>query len=335
MKAFLRLIGFGAFLAATGAFAASTVPVGGMSVNIVGGSVAGPFTTSFSIPLLDTPGSIGAGVGRITSVTSTTITSTGAGWTSGALASAAAPYACRITSGAAAGVTFTITANTEDTISTTEVDLSTLGLIAGASGDSFRLIPVDTLFTLFGSNTLLGATNSTDADIVTLSRVSQLSYYYNTSLNQWVRTTGLTTNRNNIPIPQDTVVSITRKSSGMTLRFPGRVPDVRFKLAVPNAGTLYTHTGFPTDVTLGVLSLQTALPGWVSSASSANADTLTVGVGVTSLTYFHNGTNWQRTSGLTTNRDSISIAAGTPIIIFKRGNASGVTYWTRNLPYSF
>ena len=164
-----------------------TVPVGALSVTINAGSVAAPTNTSFAIPLLDTPLATGAGVARISSLTSTTITATGAGWTAGALATAAFPYAFRITSGAAIGSTFTITANTIDTLTTTGVDFTTLGLVTGASGDSFRLIPVDTLSTLFGSTTLLGGTTATDADIVTLSSSSQLSYYYNSSLGRWVR----------------------------------------------------------------------------------------------------------------------------------------------------
>jgi hypothetical protein len=257
---------------------------------------------------------------------------TGAGWTDSALATAAFPYAFRITSGTAIGSTFTITANTTDTLTTTGVDFTTLGLVTGASGDSFRLIPVDTLNTLFGSTTLLGGTSSTDADIVTLSSTSQSSYYYNSTLGRWVRTIGPTTDRGNTIIAVDSAVTVTRKSSAMTLRFTGRVPDVRFSLVVANAGNTYTHTGFPTDVTLGVLSLQTALSGWVSSASTA--DILWVDIGGGSAAYFHNGSNWQRTIGPATNRDSVNILAGTPIIIFKRGTASGSSLLIRNLPYS-
>jgi hypothetical protein len=125
-----------------------------------------------------------------------------------------------------------------------------------------------------------------------------------------------------------------RKSSPITLSFIGRVPDVRFKLAVSNPGLTYTHTGFPTDVTLGTLAMQSRLPGWVSAVSAANADTLSVGVGGVSVIYFHNGTNWQRTTGPATNRDGIIISAGVPIIIFKRSFNASSSYVTRDLPYS-
>ena len=328
------LVGLTAPLLLPAAQTTTTVPVGALSFTINAGSVAVPANTSFAIPLLDTPLATGAGVARISSLTSTTITATGAGWTAGALATAAFPYAFRITTGAAAGATFAITDNTTDTLTTTAVDFTTLGIVTGASGDSFRLIPVDTLNTLFGSTTLLGGTTATDADIVTLSSTSQLSYYYNTTLGRWIRTIGPTTDRGNTPISLDSAVTITRKSTALTLRFTGRVPDVRFSLVVANSGNTYTHTGFPTDVTLGVLSLQTALSGWVSAASASNADILWVDIGGSSLAYFHNGSYWQRTIGPATNRDSNVISAGTPIIIFKRGTSSGTSTLIRNLPYS-
>ena len=310
-------------------------PVGGMSFTINAGSVSVPVTTSLALPLSDFPAASGAAVGVISSITATTITVNGANWTAGALSSVQFPYAVRITSGTAAGYTFNITANTADTLTISGGDPTLLGISAGISGDTLRLIPVDTLNTLFGSNTFLGGTGPATADIVTLSNTAQLSYYYNTSLARWVRTTGPTTDRGNTPIPLDSVISITRKTDAMVLRFIGAVPMDRFNLSVPNSGTKYTHTGFPMDVTIGALSMQTSLAGWVSSATAANADTLSVISGAGYLSYFHNGTYWQRTTGPSTNRDSVVINAGTPILIFKRGSNIGSSLLLRNRPFSY
>lgn len=322
------------------AFSAVTAyspPVGGMSYSITAGSVGVPVTTAFALPLVDEPAASGATIGRISSVTATSITVTGANWTAGALATAAYPYAIRVTSGSAAGYTFSVTANTSDTLTISGGSPVSLGVLGGSSGDTFRLIPIDTLNTLFGSTTFQGGASASQADVITLSSGSQTSYYYNTTVlpNRWVRTTGPTTDRGNTIIPLGSVISVTRKSSAMTLRIVGRVPTERFNMVVSNAGSTYTHTGFPTDVTLGSLSMQTALAGWVSAPAAANADILSVvnGAGVTS--YFHNGTNWQRTTGPSTNRDSISILSGTPILIFKRGIASGSSLYIRNAPYTF
>jgi uncharacterized protein (TIGR02597 family) len=310
-------------------------PIGGMSYTINAGTVSVPVTTSLTLPLLDFPAASGAAVGVISSFSSTTITVSGANWSAGALASVQYPYAVRITSGAAAGYTFSITANTADTLTISGGDPTLLGITAGVSGDTVRLIPVDTLNSLFGSTTFLGGTSPAVADIVTLSNTAQLAYYYNTSLARWVRTTGPTTDRGNTPIPLDSVISVTRKTDAMVLRFIGAVPLDRFNFVVPNSGAKYTHTGFPTDVAIGVFSLQTALSGWVSSPTAANADTLSVISGAGYLSYFHNGTYWQRTTGPSTNRDSVVINAGTPILIFKRGSNAGSSLLLRNRPYNF
>lgn len=308
-------------------------PVGGMAVPISAGTTLAPLTTSFSIPLQDTPAATGVTTGAISSLTSTSITVTGAGWTSGALVLPGFPYAVKILSGQAAGLSLLVSSNTTDTINVSGVSLTTLNV---AAGDRFTLVPVDTLNTLFGSNTLQGGATAADADIVTLSSTSQLSYYYNTALTpaRWVRTSGPTADRGTTPILPDTVVSITRKSSAMTLVFLGNVPTSRAMISVANSGSTYTNTGFPTAVTLGSLALQTKVPGWVSSASAASADLLGVNSGGAWTYYFHNGTNWQRTSGPTINRDTVAIPAGAAIQLFKAGIASGNTYFIRDVPYS-
>lgn len=308
-------------------------PVGGLSHAINAGSVPAPVTTSFAIPLLGLPAASGLTAGQISSVTSGTITVTGANWTVGALATTQYPYAIRISSGAASGYTFGITANTADTLTVSGGDPTLLGIVAGTSGDSFHLLPVDTLNSLFGSSTFMGGATPADADIVTLSAAVQTAYYYNTTLSRWVRTTGPTTDRGNTPIPLDSAISVTRKSSAMTLRFTGAVQTHRFCHVVGNSGSTYTHAGFPTDVTLGALSLQTSLAGWVSSSSASTADVLSVLVGAGYTSYFHNGTYWQRTTGPATNRDSIIIPAGIPILMFKQSAAAGISLFVRNPPF--
>jgi len=330
-KPLLLLTLLAAATAAQATDTAYTAPVGGMTVNIAAGTPSAPSTTTFAIPLLDEPAATGATRGAVSSFTASTITVSDAGWTSGALVLTGYPYAVRITSGSAAGLTLSVTSNTADTLTISGADLTTAGL---AAGDKFRLIPVDTLNTFFGASTLLGGTTPDAADIVTLSSSSQSSFYYNTSLGRWVRTAGSTADRGNTPIPVDSAISITRKSSQMTLTLLGRVPESRAMIAVGNAGSTFTHTGFPTDVTLGSLAIQSKIPGWVSSVSPASADLLGVNSSGVWIYYFHNGTNWQRTSGSAANRDTISIPAGAAVKIFRVGVAGGTSYFTRDLPYS-
>lgn len=241
------------------------------------------------------------------------------------------PYAVRLISGVAAGLTATISSNTSDTITASGMDFVLLGV---SPGDAYCIIPIDTISSLFGSNTLLGGTSSASADIVTISSSAQFSYYYNTSLGYWVTTSGPTINRNNIPIPLNSVVSITRKSSELKLTVLGRVPDSRAMIAVANSGSTYTHTGFPTDITLGALAMETRVSGWRSASSSASADLLGVNTGSAWFFFFHNGSNWQQTSGPAINRNAVNIPAGAAIRIFRPGIASGTGYFIRNMPYS-
>lgn len=307
-------------------------PVGGMNITINGGTPSTPISTSFAIPIWDVPAAAGASQGAITSVTATTITVAGAGWTTGGLALPGFPYNVRIASGPAEGRTFGITGNTADTLTVATSDLIALGV---AAGQGVKLIPVDTLNSLFGSNTFMGGPNPASADIITLSSSIELSYYYNTSVspNRWVRTTGATTDRGNTPIPTDSVITVTRKGPVLPLTFVGRVPDTRVNMPVANSGSTYTHTGFPIPVSLGTLALQNRIGGWVSSSSASSADILAVSSGGTWLYYFHNGSFWQRTTGPASNRDSIEIPAGGAIHLFKRGSALGSSFFVRQRPF--
>jgi hypothetical protein len=234
-------------------------------------------------------------------------------------------------SGAGEGATLGVTANTADTLTVSGRDLVQLGV---AVGDVFQLVPVDTLNSLFGSGTFLGGATADAADVITLSSSVQLSYYYNTTLNRWVRTTGPTTDRGNTTIPLGSVVAVSRKSSAITFRILGDVPVTDLNILVANSGSTYTHTGFPTSATIGTLSIQSSIPGWVSATVADNADMLAVNSGGTWLNYFHNGTNWQRTTGPATNRDNIVVPAGTAIQLFKRGSTPGTSVFTRQVPFT-
>ena len=96
----------------------------------------------FSLPLDDTSATpIGQRAAKIESFTATTITRSAGGWT-GNLASPAAPWAVRLTSGAAAGKLYDISANTATTLTLSGATLTTLGV---ATGDSFELVALDNL----------------------------------------------------------------------------------------------------------------------------------------------------------------------------------------------
>jgi hypothetical protein len=307
----------------------TTTPVGAMTYSIAPGTGTSRVTTAFTIPLSDTPLAAGITKGIIASRTSTTVTVTNAGWVAGALSASTAPYQLRITSGGAAGAFLAITANTTNTLTVSGYDLSTMAAV----GDGFEIIPVDTLDSLFGATTLVGGSTSASADIVYLGSNTQTGYYYNTTLGRWVLVTGLSSNKGAVQIPFSAAISISRLANIATpLTFTGTVPAVKYRSAVLNAGNTYCHSGFPADTTLGGLAINSKVAGWKTGAK-ATADVLSIPSGAGWTSYYHNGTNWVLVTGLATSKNAVRIIAGMPIMISKKGTASGSADFINDLPY--
>lgn len=304
-----------------------TVPVGLLKVAIAAGTPAAPVTTVFGVALDDaTAPSAGIRAGRIESFTATTLTNNAGGWT-GNLANPAAPWAVRITSGASAGKLLDVAANTPTTLTLSGADLTALGLVAGT--DTFELVAMDTLGTLFGSNTLLGGTSAATADNVQVrSGASWLVYFYDTNLGCWRRTIGPATNSNNVLIRPGTGVQIVRRGPALALTFTGRVPATAFRTTINNASSTVIHAGFPTSTSLGALAVQTLLPGWSA------ADTVSLFNGTAWVSYSFNGTSWQPATGAPANSDALAIPAGALLTIQRPGAAAGTTDLVRLLPYS-
>lgn len=317
------LAGFSPGLAAT---SVATVPVGYLKVDAPTG-----VTTPFGVPLDDTSAPLtGIRTGKIESFTVNTIANSAGGWT-GNLAAPTAPWLVRITSGPSAGKTLDITSNTATTLTVSGADVTALGLTAGT--DTFELVPMDTLWSLFG-NTLQGGASAGVADNVQVrSGVSWLVYFYDTNLGYWRRTIGPATNSNNVPIRPQSGVQILRRGPALTLTFAGRVPATAFRAPVANASSTVLHAGFPTDTTLGGLATQTLLAGWRSNAAAASADQVAVHNGSAWVSYFHNGSFWQPVSGPATNSDAVAIGAGALLTIQRPGATAGSTDLVRLLPY--
>ncbi len=310
---------------------AYTPPVGAEVLTIDGGTPAAPVTTPLALTLTDRPAASGRLRGAITAVSGSTLTVSGAGWTASALADPAYPYDVLLVTGSGAGARLAVTANTADTLTVTGRDLATLGV---AVSDQYQLVPVDTLDSFFGSDTFLGGTDATAADIVALGEQGRARYYYNTTNSRWQLVGGDATNRGATRLPPNGMIAVVRKAAAFNLTLLGAVPITRTNIPVANVGNTYTHTGFPTAVSLGNLALQDQLTGWVSHTDTAQADLLAVATGASWVNYFHNGTNWQRTPGSSASRDAVVIPAGTPIRIIKRNGTTGSTPLILSLPYS-
>jgi uncharacterized protein (TIGR02597 family) len=274
----------------------------------------------------------GVSSGKFTSVSSNAVTVDAAGWTANSLSAAAIPFAVYVKSGSAEGAMLKITANTDTALTLDAANLSSLGL---AAGDSFEIIPLDTLGSFFGADTLLSGGSASESDVVYLmSSGLWTGYYYNKNLGRWVTKTGPQTTRNNIVLQPGSGILIERRGPSTSLTVTGTVPSTKYRASIANSGNTLIHTGFPTDTTLGSLAVQTLLPGWTSSLTSANADWIYVMQGGLWTSYYHTGTKWCTTSGPQTPRDSIVIPAGAPILLFKKGTASGNSTLQRALQYS-
>jgi len=344
----LRITGF-AFVslasAITGSWATtsvSTVPQGYIMVTIPAGSVSTPSVTTFSLPVNATVPSNFAGeaTGQITSVTSSTITCSSAGWSAGALSQAATPYFIRITSGVAAGQTFqisTTTANTSTvlTVLNQTLDLTTLGIATGASGDTFQVFPGDTLASLFGTTTL-GSTDPTTADVVeVINSGVWRDYFYNTTVGQW-RLGSVPVSQNNVVLRPDSGITFYRRgSTSLQFAIMGTVPSTNIQVVVNNTGGSYVGNVFPVDQTLSTANYN-SLPNWVNNTGSVTAAskiTFFNGTLYNSYNYLSSASQW-RLGSVPVNMNNVVIPAGTPIQIQQPSSTTGVTVLTRILPYS-
>jgi hypothetical protein len=321
-------------------------PLGFVRMEIGAGTGTSKKTTLISIPLLDEAQVSGRSSGRISAVSSTTITSEGAGWTPGALSNPAEPYLLEITSGNAQGLMLllsTTSANTSDTatIDTDEIArtgaLTSLGI---TTADTYRIRPVDTLGSFFGTPdaTLIhGGASPQTADTVTLvNNGSAATYYFNTAVTpaRWSRVALGSPDATNTPIPPYAGIQYARLAdTPLEFIVTGRVPSGRRQLALKNSGVTIISTYWPTGQTLAGLNINHT-PNWRYGSSPAVADTLTLTSNGSATSYFHNGTNWRRVGLGAPLADGTLIPASTGIIVNRKENITGFSPYTHYAPYT-
>ncbi len=328
----------------------STTPVGYITLNIAAGTGTTSQLTAISFPLLGTASITGQSTGVITGITANTISNANAGWTAGALSIADSPYLIQITSGSAAGRTFlvststanTATAVTIDAQESSQVNLTTLGIITGSSGDTYSIYPCDTLLSAFGqgsavasATTVLGASTPDKADIVQLV-VNRMwrQYYYNTDVGQWMLA-GIDKVSNSIPIRPDAgVIYLRRAAIALTLSVSGQVPAVSRQTSVANYGMTFLSSLWPVDRTLAQSNIS-SIPGWVGSSSASNADIVQLFVqGMWRQYYYNTDKNQWMLAGIDRQSDSISIPVGSAVMLLKSGSSIGINTLSQPIPYS-
>jgi hypothetical protein len=320
----------------------STVPQGYLSIDFPAGNATTPSVTTFSLPLSGPlpSGFVGPASGQLTGVTANTLTVSSGGWSPGALSQVATPYFIRITSGVAEGQTFQIstgTANTSDTVTVLNqtLDLTTLGIITGANGDTYQIIPGDTLASLFGTSTM-GSTSAAGADVVEFVSNGALSdFYYNTTAKQW-RKGSLPVDQSNIVIRPDAGITFYRRgATDLQFSILGTVPSTNIQIVVNKTGGTYIGNVFPVDQTI-LAANYNSLPGWVNNTGSiGTASTITFLTGslFNPYNYLASVGQWRKGS-VPVNENNVTIPAGTPVLITQPSTTSGVSVLTRILPYN-
>jgi len=309
----------------------SSTPVGYVTQTISAGTGTGRVFTPISLPLYS-PATVSNASGSIASVTATGATISGASF--GDLADAASPYSLRVTSGTLEGANLFISSNTSDTL-TFNFALSSVSSTTGLSaGDTYELVAVDTLNSLFGGpsdGVIFSAASQSDADVVyVFSGGAWLSYFHNGS--NWVRKSGRSTIvSNDLPLTSDTAVLFSRiDATSTSYVLTGTVPSTSSVLKLNGSGLSYLANNTPSAISLANLALQNA----AGFENGASGDSIFIYTNGSWLKYNHDGTNWIRKSGRSTIvSNDVEIPAGGGFV-FSKANAGSEATSSLDLQYS-
>lgn len=303
-----------------------------------------------AIPLVGETNLVGASHGRITEVGINTLTSSNAQWTPSELSQPAKPHAIEITSGPAQGrmlLISTTSPNTSDTVTIDQAEvlrngaINGMGISAGLeSGDTFRILPVETLLSFFGTpdETLIqGGTSPNTADTITLvSNGSTSSYFFNTGVTppQWTRIALGSSPSNHVPIPPYAGVQYARIfPTPLEFLVYGTVPSGVRKVALKDSGTTLLSTYWQAEQSLASLGLQSS-GTWVAGPNGRIADTVVLSTITGSFnTFFFDGTNWRRASLGNPLADNVSILTHSGLLINRKGSSSTYSIYQHTSPY--
>jgi uncharacterized protein (TIGR02597 family) len=314
----------------------ASTPVGCMPYSVTNGTI-----TAFGVPLLDLP----KFRGFTTAVASNTLTVSGVTWTANQFVTAG-PHFVTIRSGAQAGRTLRVTANTTNvlTLDVTDTPLNTAGFAVTANTDAFELYAGDNLGSLLGTTATAGilpsgvktGTSTANADVIYLPNGAVWdSYYFSSTLGFWVLD-GTTTNQNGLILYPDDGYLIFRNGATGSLSLSGRVPSSKLLSNFPGGAASFISLRFPADTTLSGLNF--GGPGtWITGASETAADTVSLwnSAGYYWQSYYKNTSNqWIEVGGDGTDQSSLVIPMGTSIQIDKKGTGTGVAaFFGQTLPY--
>ena len=309
---------------------ATTDPVGFTTLAIQGKASAGAANRNNFVSLNMQRAS--AFQGTISSVAldggRSVLTITGASFTANQFSGAGNVHYVRLTSGASGnnGLISEVVSTSGSTI--TVVDNINDAITAGST--TFSVTPYWTLSTAFPSGGgLTGGTSATAADNITIIPPTggSLTYFYNTTANQWRRGT---TDSSNVVIPPGSGMQIVRKQVGnVAIVLAGSVMLGPVEAIIGGASSTAARNSFASNPfplaskTLATSGLYTGDPatGVVGGTSATSADTVTIFDPTTgqALSYFYNTTANQWRRG-TTDSSNVTIPDGAAVQVTRKAN---------------
>jgi len=239
--------------------------------------------------------------------------------------------------------------STSLTINSTDISQGNLTNLGVAVGNTYKILPCDTLTTLFGTNPtaappvglgVRGGTSISNADNVVLIVNGQTrTYFYRTnSTPGWVLSGLVPSPAGNTPLPPYAGLQYVRRAtSNISFTVTGSVPTLQRQMMVRNSGNTQISQFWPANTTLAGsngLNLQT-IPGWVANTNANNADRVTiVGTNGSQSTYYYDGSNWRAQTLLKPISTTAPIALGSAIQINRRGSASTWSTYSNAVPYN-
>ncbi len=239
---------FASALALTGSVFATTTsyspPVGAVTTTLAAPVNGVPKSTFFTPALRMTTASsfVGPVYGTVSALTTTSITDAAGGWPAGALSQAATPYFIKFLSGAASGTWWqisTMVSNTTNGFTVLPRAGTNLSALGAAPGDTYQIVPADTLEILFNSvQASIGGTSQGVSDTVQFfDGTGWHTYWFNSTAGQW-REGAAPFNKNNIVIPPDSGVLFIRNHPGtVSLVLLGSVATRAERIIVPSFGS--------------------------------------------------------------------------------------------------
>jgi kumamolisin len=279
-----------------------TVPQGDIALTVAGSGISASSLT------LDNPPEARNTVQALSANTLTVVNA-------GSWANAANPYVVRLLTGGGSGATFAITGQSGNvlTLATNGVDLTQLAAV----GDTYEVLPVETLGTLFGTSTVAfqtGSSASSADNIDVWNGMGWLVYFNNGA--SW-RQAGSLLTQNNTPLPiGGGWLTQRRGTSPITTYILGRVPEVPLRQFTNPGGLTFLGGPYPLGTSLQSTGFAAA-PGWLTGPTASSSDDLLYWTGTGWLTFYNNGTTWKEAGNLL-GQNAFPLPAGQPLFVVRQ-----------------